>query len=110
MPPFLTGIAARIIIGIVLALILLLSVKSCVDGRKAGEQGKQAQKEATASTETARDAAATVISNADENASLDDLIEATQEEIQNATDSKVSRSTAIDAICRMHNGSKPLGC
>ncbi len=110
MPKFLTSIVAKAIIGLILALALLFSVKSCVDGRKAGEQGKQAEREATAATETARDAAATVISNADENASLDDLVKATQEEIENATDSKVSRATAIDAICRMHNGSKPLGC
>ena len=64
-------------------------------------QGKQDHKEATASTETAKGVAATVIANAEDNASLDDLVTETQKEIENATDSKVSGAAARAAICSM---------
>jgi|GEM_PF-2543045 len=110
LPKFLTTLAAKLIMAAILVAVVLLSVKSCSDGRKAGEQGKQAGREAVAATETAKDVAATVIANAEENASLDDLVAETQREIENATDAKVSGAAARAAICRMHDNPKPSGC
>lgn len=110
MPTFLTSLAAKIIMVVVVIAFVLIAFKSCSDGRKAGEQGKQAKREATASTQTAKDVAATVIANADENASLDDLVTEAQKEISNAENVKVSRAAARAAICGMHNGVKPIGC
>lgn len=108
---FVKSLAGKIIMIAVVLIFLLLAFKSCTDGRKAGDQGKQAQKEATAATETAKDVAATVIANASENASLDDLVTATQKEIENATDAKISRAAAVAAICGMHDdSSRPSGC
>lgn len=110
MPTFLSSLAAKIIMVVVVLAVMLLAFKSCTDGRKAGEQGKQANKEAVAATETAKDVAATVIANADENATLDDLVTEAQEEISNAENVTVSRAAARAAICGMYNGVKPNGC
>ncbi len=94
----------------VVALILVLGIKSCTSGWEKAEQAKQDQRGAEALSETAKDAAATVINRADEDASIEDLVKQTQEEIENATDVQVSRRHALDAICSMPNHPKPSGC
>lgn len=101
MPTFLSSLAAKIIMVVVVIAFLLLAFKSCTDGRKAGEQGKQDTRSAAAMAETAKEAAETVIEQAGEEASIDELVSQTQKEIEDATDEKGSRRAAMRAICSL---------
>lgn len=91
-------------LAIIVAVILLgafLFIRSCSDGRQAAEQGKQDSRSSEALAETAKDAAATVIAQAEDEASVDDLVAATIEEIDNAPTEQAAGDAARAAICRM---------
>jgi uncharacterized alpha/beta hydrolase family protein len=108
---YLASTTAKAVIGVIILLIVIVSIKSCQGSRQKAAQGQQDTRTATATQETAIDAAQTVIERSDKDATLDQLVTETQKEIANATDSKISRTAAANAICGMFDGdSKPTGC
>ena len=84
---------------VLVVLALVITVRSCTGNRQKAEQGKQDSRNAAATAETAKDAAKTVIDQAREEASIDDLVDQTQKEIDDAKDEKDSRRAAVRAIC-----------
>lgn len=103
MPSFISTLAFRLIAAGVIVLILLFAVSQCTGQRKVAEQAKQDARSSNATAETAKDAAATVIKRADEDASVDELIEATAKEIDNAKTPEDAGRAARAAVCRMPN-------
>ena len=84
---------------VLVVLALVIAVRSCSGNHQKAEQGKQDSRSAAATAETAKDAAKTVIDQAREEASIDDLVDQTQKEIDDAKDEKDSRRAAVRAIC-----------
>ena len=84
---------------IALIVILALIVRDCQAGRAV--QVKQDIRSASAAAQTAQAAAVTVTGRAAADASIDQLVNATILEVENATDTKISGSAARAAICRM---------
>ena len=100
-----------LILGGIALLAILLALNTCHGARQKAAQAQNDSKVSTATQETAKDAAATVIERSGKDATLDQLVTETQKEIANATDSKVSRATAANAICGMFDSnSQPTGC
>ena len=86
---------------VLVVLALVIAVRSCSGNHQKAEQGKQDSRSAAATAETAKDAAKTVIDQAREEASIDDLVDQTQKEIDDAKDEKDSRRAAVRAICSL---------
>lgn len=108
---FISSLAFKLITAGLLVLIILFTLNRCDAARKQAAQARQDSAGATATSETAIDAAQTVIERSESDATLDQLVTETQKEIQNATDSKVSRATAANAICGMFDSdARPAGC
>ena len=95
--PLLATTARKIISGVMLALIILLAFLWLTRGNK--EQAKQDVRSANAVAETAKDAAKTVIERAGKDATVDDLVEQTAKEIDNAPNDKAAGDAARRAIC-----------
>ena len=95
------SIRTMIIIGVALLIGAVLLVRSCADDRQEAEQSRQDSRSSTALAETAKDAAATVIARAEDETSVDELVAATIEEIENAPSDKAAGDAARAAICRM---------
>jgi len=96
---YLASTAAKVIIGVIILLVLIVSVKSCTGGRQKAAQGQQDTRTATATQETAIDAAQTVIERSEKDATVDELVAATVKEMDNAKDPKASADSARRAIC-----------
>ena len=73
-------------------------------------QPKQDARSANATAETAKDVAETVIERASDEATVDDLVEETAKEIDNATSPKAAGDAARAAICRMPNYRDDAAC
>lgn len=101
----LRSLGARIgltgLLAIVAAIALIVAVKSCGSGRDAAEQGRQDTRSGEALAETAREAAATAIARAGEEASVDQLVAAATQEIENAPSDEAAGNAARAAICRL---------
>ena len=108
MPAFVYTLAFKLIAAGVVVLILLVSVKSCTGARERAAQSQQDARGAKASAETAKDAAATVIANAERNATTDELVAETVKEMDNVEDPKQSAALARIAICQLlHDTCEP---
>lgn len=99
MPAFVSSLAFKLIAAGVVALILLVSVKSCTGARERAAQSQQDARGAKASAETAKGAAATVIKRADADATVDELVRETAKEIENAKTPQEAAQKARSAIC-----------
>jgi len=89
--------AAKIIAGLtVLALLLSLYVWATWDN---GAQPKQDARSANASAVTAKEAAETVIENAADNATVDQLVDAAVQKIEDAPTPEIAALEARSAIC-----------
>ena len=101
MMKFISSLAFKLIVAGAVVLILLVSVKSCTGARERAAQSQQDARGAKASAETAKDAAATVIANAERNATTDELVAKTVKEMDNVEDPKQSAILARRAICNI---------
>lgn len=99
MPEFIASTAFKIIAAVVLALVVLISIKSCTGSRQKAAQAQQDVRVGEATTATAIEAANVVIANAEENATVDELVAATVKEMDSAETPKASAASARRAIC-----------
>ncbi len=99
MPAFLSSLAFKLIAGAVLILIVLVSVTQCTGQRKAAEQAKQDARGSDAMAVTAKEAAETVIQNASDSATVDQLVTAAAKRIEDAPTPEVAAIEARSAIC-----------
>lgn len=95
------GVLATVLAWGLIVLLVLVVLRSCSDGRHEAAQVKQDVRSSAALAETAREAAATVIDQAAEEASVDELVAATIEEIENAPTDQAAGAAARHAICRL---------
>ena len=110
MPTFVSTLAFKLIAAGAIVFLLLVAMKSCTGNQQKAAQATQDARSATATAETAIDVVETVIAGSGRDATLDELATEAQKEIANATDVKVSRASAIAAICRLSDDPKPSGC
>ena len=94
-------IGAQAIAALLLAVLVLVAVRSCAAGREDAAQGRQDSRDAAALAATAREAAASVTARADEEASVDELVAAAKEEIDNAPTDEAAGDAARAAICSL---------
>lgn len=107
--PFATVRSALITAGIVI-LIALVVIMLWPEGNDKAAQGAQDSRSGTATAETAKDAAATVIAGAERDASVDYLVADTVVQIGATTDSVASGQIARDAICSFPEYSNDPSC
>lgn len=96
--------------GLALVAFALFMAWNWWDNRNAGAQGKQDSRSAAALAATAQDAAATVIAQAEKEATVDDLVAAAIEEIDNAPTDQAADAAARAAICGMPEYRDDPGC
>lgn len=94
-----TTVKVAVFVGLI--ALIVLGVTMCQGGRQKGEQGKQDTRSASAVQETAREAAAIAIEQAGEEATVDQLVAAAKEEIDNAPTDEAAGAAARAAICRL---------
>lgn len=110
MPAFFGSVAFRLIAIGTVFLIVLIAVTQCSGQRQKAAQAGQDARSATATAETAKDAARTVIDRSEADASIDDLVAETTKEIENAETPEAAGNAARAAICRMPNYSADPAC
>jgi len=96
---FLATTASKLIAGGVILLIIVIGVLWLRGSGK--EQLKQDVRSADAQTETALESAAIVIENAKDGATVDQLVNETVKEMDNAPDDKAAAASARRAICEL---------
>lgn len=84
-----------------LTLLVAVLVLTWRAGRDDAAQGRQDSRSSAALAETAQDAAATVIEQAADEATVDQLVAATMEEIDNAPSDEAAGAAARAAVCRL---------
>ena len=96
---YLATTVAKLIAALVLALLIAAFVLWFTWDD--AEQPKQDARSANATAETAKDVAEIVIKRADDNATVDDLVEATAKQIDDAKTPQEASAAARSAICSM---------
>lgn len=93
----------KIILGLSLALFVLLALMFVSSNHKRVQQAKQEARSAEALTETAKEAAETVIARSASDSDIDKIVAQAAKEIENAPNEKAAGDAARAAICRMPN-------
>ena len=103
MPAFISSLAFKLISAGAIVLILLLAVSQCTGQRQRAAQATQDARSATATAETAQDAARVVIKRSASDMSVDELVRQTTKEMDNAETPQAASRAARSSICRMPN-------
>lgn len=98
---FLAAPLGKALLVFLVAAALTIMVRSCTSARQQAAQAEQDSRDAGALAETAKDAAATVIDQAGEEATLDELAAATAAKIHAAADDETAHALAVQALCDM---------
>ena len=110
MPAFVSTLTFRLIAAGAIVLILLLAVSQCTGQREKAAQATQDARSATATAETAQDAARVVIERSAADVSVDSLVRETAKEIDNAATPQDAGRAARSAICSLPNYSADAAC
>lgn len=99
----------------ILAVVALISMKMCSSGRQEAEQAKQDSRTATAYTEAAKDAVATIEARSGEEAELKEVVAEAAKDIANAEGSDqaippAARDAALRGACRLPNYRNEPAC
>ena len=98
MPTFVSTLAFKLIAAGAIVLILLLAVSQCTGQRQKAAQATQDARSATATAETAQDAARVVIERSAADVSVDELVRQTTKEMDNAKTPEEAGRVARSAI------------
>ena len=110
MPAFVSTLAFRLIAAGVIVFLLLFAMKSCSGSQQKVAQATQDARSATATAETAQDAARVVIERGASDMSVDSLVRETAKEIDNAATPQDAGRAARSAICSLPNYSADAAC
>lgn len=99
MPSFVSSMAFRLIAAGAIVFLMLVAMKSCTGSQQKAAQATQDARSATATAETAQDAARVVVERSASDMSVDELVRQTTKEMDNAEDPKASAAAARRAIC-----------
>lgn len=96
----------RLLIGLVIVSVIVLTVATCSGRGKEAAQAKQDSKTASATTEAAKDAVAAVVERAEADASINEIVTEAAKDIANAEGSDqaippAARNAALRAACRL---------
>ena len=103
MPAFVSTLAFRLIAAGAIVFLLLVAIKSCTGSQQKVAQATQDARSATATAETAQDAARVVIERSAADVSVDELVRQTTKEMDNADTPQAASRAARSSICRMSN-------
>lgn len=107
---FLAAPLGKALLVLLICAAIALAVRSCGAARQQVAQAGQETRDAGALAETAKDAAETVIDQAGEEATLDDLVDAAAAKIHTASDDATAHAAALAALCQMPSFAEDEQC